>query len=406
MYYTMPTKLITLRLPEETLADLDERAESSGASRSDYLRTLIALGLEIDVNAIRRTRRGIDELAPIKHSDTGLTLEIDNPPGTVLAVTDEALDAIRAEVNSIGVNYNQVVKSLKRFAKKYARNKYLSETERSELQELLDLTGKRTRLVYRRAMELAAKTDTLLDRPSVRLEVKMRPIDRRPPLVGEGQKQTPDNKTPESKNADRTPSTPQPAGTGTQRRHRVRGKKRRHDGALLRPSTPTVSQPKTKADLLHPIDKPAVVEPAASRHPGESSNPTLETHPAPTPAASTAGGLNGHPYQSVREPAPTRPPMPSDATPQTSPAVTPSAAGAYKWHPHSTPADYGSESTTPPISDDHRDESRPSDRGGDVVQIDSSDWPTASVPESLDDMLEAKTEEAEIGVEIQKHRRF
>ena len=40
------------------------------------------------------------------------------------------------------------------------------------------------------------------------------------------------------------------------------------------------------------------------------------------------------------------------------------------------------------------------------MQIDSSDWPTASVPESLDDMLEAKTEEAEIGVEIQKHRRF
>ena len=371
------TQRITIRLPTETLADLDERAESTGASRSDYLRTLIGLGLDIDVNAIRHTRRGIDELAPIKHSDTGLTLEIDNPPGTVLAVTDEALDAIRAEVNSIGVNYNQAVRSLNRFGKKYSRNKHLTDTERSELQELLDLTGNRMRLVYRRAMELSAKTDTLLEKPSVRLEVKMRPIDRRPSLVGEDQKQAHGNKSPEPKNADRTQSASQPADAQDKRRRRVRGKKKRHDGAPAQAQTPTVSKPSAAADLLHPAGKPTAAEPAAPRHPAVTSDPTPsrltvanastpEMRPVVEPGATEDNRRSAHPAPNARGSMPGRPSMPSVSTPEARAVAHSGGIDVDEWMPR----------------------------------------PSPSVPESLDEMMEAKTEESEIDAEMQKRKRF
>ena len=232
----MSSQLITLRLPTETLEDLDERAQAAGASRSDYLRALIELPLEIDANAIRRTRRGVDELTPARDSESGITLEIDTPPGTVLAVTDEAIDAVRSEVNAIGINYNQEVRSLNRLVKKYSRNKHLAADEKKELFDVLQQTGKQTLLVYRRAKEIAAKVDALAEKPSVRLEVRMRPIDRKLPPVGEGAAETPANKTPDQNLApahrSSTPPSPDSASSDAQpRRKRVRGRHKRSDNS-------------------------------------------------------------------------------------------------------------------------------------------------------------------------------
>ena len=229
----MPTTSITLRLPTDTLADLDTRAASAGASRSDYLRALVELPLRIDVNAIRRTRRGLDELTRLDQSVNGLTLEISDPPGTVIAVTDEALDAIRAEVNAIGVNYNQAVKSLNRVVKKYARNKHVAAEEKDEIYSVLKRAAKQNEAVFHAANAIAAKVDELLECPTVELEMKMQPPAEHLPLTGE----TRINKQMEEKSI-----RDEAAGAPHKKRRRTRGKRKRLDAdgraAPLQASSP------------------------------------------------------------------------------------------------------------------------------------------------------------------------
>ena len=224
----MSTTSITLRLPTETLADLDARAASAGASRSDYLRALVELPLRIDVNAIRRTRRGLDELTRLDQSVNGLTLEISDPPGTVIAVTDEALDAIRAEVNAIGVNYNQAVKSLNRVVKKYARNKHVAAEEKDEIYSVLKRAAKQNEAVFHAANAIAAKVDELLECPTVELEVKMKPLDRRLPLAGEAHTNKFVSPSTDGNSKDEAPVPTETSGQNAPRpKHRTRGRRRR-----------------------------------------------------------------------------------------------------------------------------------------------------------------------------------
>ena len=260
------TSRITLRLPTDTLADLDTRAASAGASRSDYLRALVELPLRIDVNAIRRTRRGLDELTRLDQSVNGLTLEISDPPGTVVAVTDEALDAIRAEVNAIGVNYNQAVKSLNRVVKKYARNKHVAAEEKDEIYSVLKRAAKQNEAVFHAANAIAAKVDELLECPTVELDVKMKPIAERLPLTGE----TRINKQMEEKSI-----RDEAAGAPHKKRRRTRGKRKRLDAdgraAPLQASSPGAEigaikaaqvefRPTGTAGLLHPVHPGKIIE--------------------------------------------------------------------------------------------------------------------------------------------------
>lgn len=113
------TRRITVRLPNADLTALDARADAINASRSEYLRTLIALPVTLDLSSIRRATPGVESITrpfgpelALKHTDSQTNSL------TVQAITDSALESISNEIRSIGVNYNQSVRALNRILKK------------------------------------------------------------------------------------------------------------------------------------------------------------------------------------------------------------------------------------------------------------------------------------------------
>ena len=188
---------ITVRLPTADLTALDARADALNASRSDYLRTLVALPVTLDLSSIRRATPGTESLTRPLGPDLALT----QPSGqteslAVQAITDSMLESISNEVRAIGVNYNQAVRALNRIIKKYGSHRALSQDERTEIVELYERLAKQNKAIYERLKALAADVESLSAKPSVNLTV-----------VGLSQSEAPINKyEPE-------------------RRRRVRGKK-------------------------------------------------------------------------------------------------------------------------------------------------------------------------------------
>lgn len=191
------TRRITVRLPTADLTALDARADALNASRSDYLRTLVALPVTLDLTSIRRDTPGTESLTRPLGPDLALT----QPSGqteslAVQAITDSMLESISNEVRAIGVNYNQAVRALNRIIKKYGTHRALSQDERTEITELYERLAKQNKTIYERLKALAADVESLSVKPSVNLTV-----------IGLSQSEAPVNKTEPD------------------RRRRVRGKK-------------------------------------------------------------------------------------------------------------------------------------------------------------------------------------
>ena len=191
------TRRITVRLPTADLTALDARADALNASRSDYLRTLIALPVALDLTSIRRATPGTGSLTRPLGPDLALTRPVSQTENLALqAITDSMLESISNEVRAIGVNYNQAVRALNRIIKKYGNHRALSQDERTEIVELYERLSKQNKAIYERLKTLAADVESLSDKPSVNLTA-----------IGLEQSETPINKyEPE-------------------RRRRVRGKK-------------------------------------------------------------------------------------------------------------------------------------------------------------------------------------
>lgn len=191
------TRRITVRLPSADLTALDARADALNASRSDYLRTLIALPVALDLTSIRRATPGTESLTRPLGPDLALTRPVSQTENLALqAITDSMLESISNEVRAIGVNYNQAVRALNRIIKKYGNHRALSQDERTEIVELYERLSKQNKAIYERLKTLAADVESLSDKPSVNLTA-----------IGLEQSETPINKyEPE-------------------RRRRVRGKK-------------------------------------------------------------------------------------------------------------------------------------------------------------------------------------
>lgn len=192
------TRRITVRLPTADLTALDARADALNASRSDYLRTLIALPVTLGLTSIRRATPGTESLTRSLGPDLALT-QSDSQTNSlaVQAITDSMLESISSEVRAIGVNYNQAVRALNRIIKKYGNHRALSQDERTEIVGLYERLSKQNKAIYERLKSLAADVESLSDKPSVNLTA-----------IGLSQSGTPINKyEPE-------------------RRRRIRGKKR------------------------------------------------------------------------------------------------------------------------------------------------------------------------------------
>lgn len=164
------TRRITVRLPTADLTALDARADALNASRSEYLRTLIALPVKLDLSSIRRATPGVESLTrplgpelALKHTDSQTNSL------TVQAITDSALESISNEVRSIGVNYNQSVRALNRILKKYGNHRSLSQDERIEIIELYERLSKQNKAIYERLKTLADQVESLSEFPSVNL---------------------------------------------------------------------------------------------------------------------------------------------------------------------------------------------------------------------------------------------
>lgn len=164
------TRRITVRLPTADLTALDARADALNASRSDYLRTLIALPVALDMTSIRRATPGTESLTRPLGPDLALTRPVSQTENLALqAITDSMLESISNEVRAIGVNYNQAVRALNRIIKKYGNHRALSQDERTEIVELYERLSKQNKAIYERLKTLAADVEALSAKPSVNL---------------------------------------------------------------------------------------------------------------------------------------------------------------------------------------------------------------------------------------------
>lgn len=164
------TRRITVRLPTADLTALDARADALNASRSDYLRTLIALPVTLDLTSIRHATPGSESLTRPLGPDLALALSGNQTESlTIQAITDSMLESISNEVRAIGVNYNQAVRALNRIIKKYGNHRALSQDERTEIVELYERLSKQNKAIYERLKTLASDVETLSVKPSVNL---------------------------------------------------------------------------------------------------------------------------------------------------------------------------------------------------------------------------------------------
>lgn len=161
------TKRITVRLSTTDLTILDARAHAVNASRSDLLRTLIALPVTLDLSSIRRAVPGTETITRPLSPDLAIMGE--DGRTIIQAITDGALESISNEVRSIGVNYNQSVRALNRILKKYGNHRALSQDERAEITELYERLSKQNKAIYERLKSLAAEVEALSENPSVNL---------------------------------------------------------------------------------------------------------------------------------------------------------------------------------------------------------------------------------------------
>lgn len=166
------TRRITVRLPTADLTALDARADALNASRSDYLRTLVALPVTLDLTSIRRATPGTESLTRPLGPDLALTQSSGQTESlAVQAITDSMLESISSEVRAIGVNYNQAVRALNRILKKYGTHRALSQYERTEIVELYERLAKQNKTIYERLKALASDVEALSVKPSVNLTV-------------------------------------------------------------------------------------------------------------------------------------------------------------------------------------------------------------------------------------------
>lgn len=164
------TRRITVRLPTADLTALDARTDALNASRSDYLRTLIALPVTLDLTSIRHATQGTESITRPLGPNLALTRPVSQTESlAVQAITDSMLESISNEVRAIGVNYNQAVRALNRIIKKYGNHRALSQDERTEIVELYERLSKQNKAIYERLKTLASDVETLSETPSVNL---------------------------------------------------------------------------------------------------------------------------------------------------------------------------------------------------------------------------------------------
>lgn len=164
------TRRITVRLPTADLTALDARADALNASRSDYLRTLVALPVTLDLTSIRRATPGTESLTRPLGPDLALWQSDSQTESLAIqAITDSMLESISNEVRAIGVNYNQAVRALNRIIKKYGNHRALSQDERTDIAELYERLSKQNKAIYDRLKTLAADVESLSGKPSVNL---------------------------------------------------------------------------------------------------------------------------------------------------------------------------------------------------------------------------------------------
>lgn len=164
------TRRITVRLPTADLTALDARTDVLNASRSDYLRTLIALPVTLDLTSIRHATPGTESITRPLGPNLALMRPVSQTESlAVQAITDSMLESISNEVRAIGVNYNQAVRALNRIIKKYGNHRALSQDERTEIVELYERLSKQNKAIYERLKTLASDVESLSGKPSVNL---------------------------------------------------------------------------------------------------------------------------------------------------------------------------------------------------------------------------------------------
>lgn len=279
----MATKVITFRITAEDLKAFDERAADAGARRSDLIRALMALPIEFDVSAIDRVRTPAGDVSePI---DGTLELIGDGSPDEIQCVTDRALAGIRAECRSIGVNYNQSVRALNAFLRKYGSHRYLSDAERKEITAMYKRIAKQNSVIYGHIKGIERALDRIESEPSVNLTARAASADLPPHNNGQPTQRTAPASSPISNPTETVPSadapTTSPKDQAQRVRHRSRGRKHRDDGPATDASIASEAKPTAPATYSVPsaLERPLSDLVDAERLPG--STPSHDNDRAP-----------------------------------------------------------------------------------------------------------------------------
>ena len=146
---------VGIRVPDALLADLDARSTHAGMSRSDFIRALIALPLDLEIGTGRAGTDGHE----------------------VQVITDSTLIDIRGELDQIAGLYDRCAKSLTIINRRFTSRATLPEDVRAELTGTLDLLMKRITLIKNHVQGIESSLDALDRKPTVRLDASGKPLN-------------------------------------------------------------------------------------------------------------------------------------------------------------------------------------------------------------------------------------
>lgn len=226
---------VGVRVPDSLLADLDARAAQAGMNRSDFIRTLIALPLDIKIGTRGSAADGHE----------------------VQAITDSDLLGIRDELDEIAGLYARCAKSLTLINRKFASRSTMPDDVRVGLADSLELLMKRIATIKTHVQGIESSLDALARKPTARLASDGRQVAVFTPAVV-----TPRINKNERQDESPAAVNPEPAagGRGVPTRLVQRG-----DARIFRSEIPSESQPEFTRRRVPPTGR-------AQRHAAESAS--------------------------------------------------------------------------------------------------------------------------------------
>lgn len=209
------SKQFVIRVSDETAASVVTRAERAGLTRSQYVRLLLMLPVDVvsdaavmdsdvageeETAAFRPSESIVDGVADTEKAfrDAGLDAVLNTDKGPFVLATKDGctriayltefeISNLRVAINRWGVNYNQAVHALNLIVKKYvADDSPLDGGEKREIKQLLRIAAYSNEEVGEGIKEIDSAVQKLAYKPMLRAYGLPEPKRKRPRSVLKG----------------------------------------------------------------------------------------------------------------------------------------------------------------------------------------------------------------------------